>query len=48
MSMDDKLQRVMGRYAELSELLAGAEALAPQRPIGRELRLAEHAELGDE
>jgi len=29
MSMDDKLQRVMGRYSELSELLAGAEALPP-------------------
>jgi peptide chain release factor 1 len=29
MSMDDKLQRVMGRYAELSELLARTEALPP-------------------
>jgi peptide chain release factor 1 len=29
MSIDDKLRRVMGRYAELSEVLAGAEALSP-------------------
>ena len=29
MSLNDKLQRVTGRFEELSSLLAGAEALPP-------------------